>query len=319
MILVTLFAVVVGPVNFYVLRRARRLYLLLLTVPAGTLLVTAGLILFALASDGVRVRLRVRSFADFDQHTGRAAVWSRQSYYAALAPSQGLAFPADTAVYPLVYEPGSSTSDRTTLLHWDVNQQQLRRGYLAPRTATQFMTCRATTSTARLHVTEPAENAKALQVENRLGTTIRYLVVRAKSGQFFAGEQIRDGQAGSASPLSTDEVYEALYAIARPVEPADPPADYNPRLQNDNLLTLIDGYRGHLPNSDSGFGDPLMVRSLLETNLGAYFNYVRQPQAGLGHLQPGSYLAVVETSPFVVSGIPHAREEASLHVVRAAY
>jgi hypothetical protein len=318
MVLVSLFAIVIGPLNFYLLRRTRRLYLLLLTVPAGAALVTACLIAFALASDGVRVRLRTRSFTDLDQNAGRAVVWSRQSYYAALAPSQGLVFPEDTAVFPLSYEPGEAVSDRTTLLHWD-GDQQLRRGYLAARTATQFMTCRATTSTARLVVTKPSPTSAALQVQNRLGTVIHYVVVRDSSGNFFAGEAIADGKAGSLEPIDSPSANLKLHAIAKPVEPADP-QDYNPRLHNDNLFTLISGGRNHLPNSDSGAGDPLMSHSLLETNLGSYVNrHLNQPSDGLGRMQPGSYVAIVEHSPLVVSGIPHAREEASLHVIRGKY
>ena len=91
----------------------------------------------------MRTRLRARSFADLDQRTGRAAVWSRQSYYSAIAPSQGLHFPDDTVVFPVSYQPGdrSRTVRRSV---WD-GDQQLRGGYLTSRTATQFMVCRATT------------------------------------------------------------------------------------------------------------------------------------------------------------------------------
>ena len=89
LLLVSLFAVLIGPVNYLLLNRARRLYMLLLTVPAGAAIVTGSLFLYALMTDGLSVRLRARSFTELDQRTGRAVAWSRQSYYAALAPSRG--------------------------------------------------------------------------------------------------------------------------------------------------------------------------------------------------------------------------------------
>jgi hypothetical protein len=318
MVLVTLFAVVIGPLNFYLLRRSRRLYLLLLTVPAGATLVTASLIAFALVSDGVRVRLRVRSFADFDQQTGRAALWARQSYYAALAPSQGLVFPEDTAVFPLAYEPGDATNDRTTLLHWD-GDQQLRRGYLAARTATQFMTCRSMTSPVKLIVHEPGEAGAELRIENRLGTRVKKVILRARSGGYFHGDDIEDGKIVTLHAVAPRTAYERMYAIAKAVEPMDP-HDYNPRLHNDNLFTLISGHRSRLPNSDSAAGDPMMSQSILEVNLTEYWmNSGQRPNPEISPLPEGSYVVIVERSPFVVPGIPRAQEEASLHVIRGRY
>lgn len=321
MVLVSLFAIVIGPLNFLWLRRSRRLYLLLLTVPLGAVLVTASLIFFAVISDGVRVRLRVRSFADFDQTTGHAAVWSRQSYYAALAPSQGLAFPANTAVYPLAYEPGDRSSDRTTLLHWE-DAQQLRRGYLAPRTATQFMTCRALTSPVRLLVTEPAAPGAPLAVENQLGTLIHHLLVRSKHGEYHAFTALPAAQRQSAPPIAPPIGYQALHDFAAPLQPADP-RDYNPRLHNDNLFTLIGGRGNHLPNSDGVSGDPLISTSLLETALLPFLQHptlASTPYQGTDpDLPPGTYVALVERSPFVEPGIPHAHEESSLHVIRGRF
>jgi hypothetical protein len=70
-VLVSIFALVIGPLNYLLLARARRLYLLLLTVPLGATLVTMGLFGFALAADGLGTRLRIRSYAELDQETGR--------------------------------------------------------------------------------------------------------------------------------------------------------------------------------------------------------------------------------------------------------
>ena len=54
--LITLFAIAIGPVNYYLLRRGDRLSWMLVTVPAGAGLVTVGLFSYATLADGLGVR-----------------------------------------------------------------------------------------------------------------------------------------------------------------------------------------------------------------------------------------------------------------------
>jgi hypothetical protein len=311
LLLVSLFAVAIGPVNYLLLGRQRRLYLLLLTVPVGAALVTVSLFAFALFSDGFSMRLRMRSFADLDQQTGRAAVWSRQSYYAAMAPSQGLVFPEDATVFPIAHEPSARGNDRATLLAWD-GDQQLRRGFLSSRTATQFMVCRATTSKARLLVTEGTQGSQPPKVENRLATRIQYVLLRDSRGDYFAGQAIADQQSKELGKIDLTAAATAMSKLALAVKPTEPHG-YDPNLHDDNLFLRIGARYSRMTSSDSGAGDPSMEKSLLETNIAAALEPTTHP------LVPGTYIAIVESSPLVVSGVPRAREEASLHVIRGRY
>jgi hypothetical protein len=310
-LLVSLFAIVIGPVNYLALRRAGRLYLLLITVPAGAALVTISLFVFALFSDGLGMRLRIRSYADLDQQTGRAAVWSRQSYYAAMAPSQGLVFPEDTTVFPIAYEPGAQANDRSTLLVWD-SDQQLRRGYLSSRTATQYMVCRATTSKARLLVTEGVAGGQPPRIENRLATSIKCLLVRDSRGNYFAGESIPEKGTRELGKADIPATAKAMDRLARAVNPIEPHG-YDPDVHNSNLFLSLGTRRNRLPTSDTGVGEPSMKSSLLEINLDMALRPLRHPPP------PGTYIAIVETSPLVITGVPRGREEASLHVIRGRY
>ena len=90
LVLISLFVVAIGPVNYFLLQRQRKLYLLLITVPLGAGVVTSALFIYALVSDGLGVRARARSLTRIDQTSGRTVSWSRQSYYAGLAPSAGM-------------------------------------------------------------------------------------------------------------------------------------------------------------------------------------------------------------------------------------
>jgi hypothetical protein len=309
--LVSLFAVVIGPINFLLLGRARRLYLLLLTVPAGAVLVTGSLFAFAMISDGLVTRLRVRSYADLDQTTGRAAVWSRQSYYAGVAPSRGLRFPEDTTVFPVAYEPGANSSDRSTLLVWD-GDQHLRDGYLSSRTAAQFIVCRATTTKVGLIVSESSATTTALHVENQLETFVKYLLVRDSRGNYFDGKSIRTGSKVELAKADPTTAQAALQKLASAVEP-DFPHGLNPAEQNENIFSVLGMRRSRYGTSDSSLGDPLTKSSLLENNL----DHATLPAAH--PISPGQYIAIVETSPLVVTGIGHVREEASFHVIRGRY
>jgi hypothetical protein len=310
-LLVSLFAVLIGPVNYLLLGRARRLYLLLITVPAGAAVVTIGLFAFALLSDGLGMRLRIRSYADLEQQTGRAAVWSRHSYYAGMAPSQGLIFPDDATVFPIAHEPSARGEDRTTLLAWD-GDQQLRRGFLSSRTATQYMICRATTSKAQLVVAEGKEPGQPPKVENRLGTRIRYVLLRDGRGGYFAGELVQDKATKELSKVDPPTAAAAMNMSAAADWPAEPHG-YDPQKHNDYTFLRLGVRHLRMASSDSAEADPTMWQSLLEENINQALNSHTQP------LERQTYVAIVETSPLVITGVPWAREESSFHVIRGRY
>ena len=91
-VLITLFVVLIGPVNYFVLRRFQRLHLLLFIVPICAAIVTAMLLGYAVIADGLGVRLRARSYTLIDQPRKEAVSWNRLSYYAGLSPDKGLDF-----------------------------------------------------------------------------------------------------------------------------------------------------------------------------------------------------------------------------------
>ncbi len=65
-VLITVFVIGIGPVNYWLLRRRRQLHLLLLTIPASAAAVTLLLFAYALMADGLDVRVRA------ERHTTRS-------------------------------------------------------------------------------------------------------------------------------------------------------------------------------------------------------------------------------------------------------
>jgi hypothetical protein len=310
LLLVSLFAVLIGPVNYMLLGKAQRLYLLLITVPVGAAIVTGSLFTYALLTDGLGVKLRARSFTDIDQRNGRAVSWSRQSYYAALAPSKGLSFPDDCTVFPIVHYPSRMrpTDGPEQYLAWDEGQN-LTDGYLTSRTATQFMVLRATDSKEKLVVREGRAAGQSPQVTNQLKTHVHLVVLRDSRGELWLAEKLPDESEAKLSPTTDKEASDRLRKLYG-ANPPQTPRGYDPNVHNSALSIFLPNSMWY--NVDPSSSQPVMASSMLEKNLAL------STEAAEG-ISPGTYAAVSDASPIVPYGVPRVREEASLHMIRGRY
>lgn len=302
-ILITAFAIVIGPVNYWLLRRWGRLHLLLVTVPAGALIVTSMLFLYAVVSDGLGVRARVRSVTLLDQTRGRCVSWSRQSYYAGLAPSAGLVFPRESVVYPLYFSPEyeEEHGPRRRRLEWD-DRQRLEKGWLRSRIMTQMLVAHAGETDIRLTV-KPADSSDSPpEITNDLGARIIELLLRDEDGRYYTATDVAAG------------------AVFRPTSTARSAAQETLRLTyHENDLRFPDGFGRHgyggygrryyygYYGMDDGLPDPVVTSSVLERNL-------MVAGCSQSDLDQRSYVAVVERTSAVPVGTD-VKEEASYHVL----
>ena len=321
-ILISLFVIGIGPVNYLLLRRWRRLGLLLITVPASAAIVTLTLFGYALIHDGLGVRVRARSVTQLDLRRGEAVCWTRLSYYAGLSPSQGLTFPSDVAVYPFGQEPppyrgGERRPKEITWQEADPPgkgigmNQHFSTDWLPSRTPTQFMTVRSRKTTATLGITQPVPGA-APKLANHLGTRIRSLVLTDAAGNYFGAGELEPEAAVTLAPLVTEQ---ALKAIQKTLSENDlqlPGGAQMNWFQPSNNYYPRPGYYAPVtsPQSDGSFqitnsGPAPQHDSILERSLHDWTQ----------SLEPRTFVAIVERSPEVVLGLDSAREEASLHVV----
>lgn len=305
-LLATLFAIAIGPVNYLVLGRMQRLSMLLFTVPAGALLVTVALFMYAILTDGLGVRTRVRSYTMLDQRSGQMVSWSRQSYFASVAPSRGLKFPEDTTIVPLVQKP-SDGRQRYRAMDWEPDGQRLKSGFISSRSLQQFMVLRSGKSTSRLEVTElPA--APRLQVRNSLGTGIELLILRDSRGEYFSAPKFPVDATAEPARIPATDAREALAKLIKSRD-LEYPEGYDPTMSG-NALTRM--FRGSWMNSSPG-GPVNTHVSLLERSL----DEITSSHADL--LEPGTYLAVVEVTPDVPMGVPKSKQKESLHVIRGRW
>lgn len=305
-IFISLFVTLIGPVNYYYLQRRHRLYLLLVTVPAGALLVTFGLFMYAVIVDGLGVKSRVRSMTMIDQRAGTGAAVSRQAYYAALAPSQGFGFGDDTEVRPYIHKPPRRHSERTMMrsVVWNEPDQQLKSGFISSRTLSQLLVTKVDQTKARLRV-GPAKGS-TLPVTNELQANLSWLLVLHSDGKYYSGADIKAGSGAHLANVTRSAAVDELKKRLRPFEP-EFPIGYSESM-HDTPLEWIEGgpYRFREPSPAE------QSTSLLERSIARYGTLYIHP------LEPGTYVGLADNSPLVPLGVP-SRQYGSLHVIEGSY
>jgi hypothetical protein len=305
LVFITLFVMLIGPVNYISLQRSHRLYLLLITVPLGSFLVTGGLFLYAMFTDGLGVKSRTRSYTWLDQRSGNVASTSRQAYYASIAPSQGFEYRDDTVVQPFLHDPTGPNGQRTVRrrVHWDEHDQQLRGGYIHSRTLSQVLVTRSGTTKARLRVGQV--NGDRLPITNELDTTLAYLLVTDEKGDLFAGSKIGLGKA-ELSRVDPTAAEQDLSKRLREFTP-EYPEGYSENMHDSPFEFWQFG-----PRSYNRWGNNTIISqtsSHLERNLARFSHLGSQP------LAPRSYVALCDNLPEVPLGVPRTRQYISLHVL----
>ena len=308
LVLISLFVIVIGPVNYWVLRRAKKLFLLLVTVPAGASLVTLFLLGYALFADGLGIRGRARSLTHLDQASGLAVSWSRQTYYAAIAPSRGLSFPNTSVVYQIESNISRrrNADQRARDVTWG-DRQVLSGGYLRSRVAGQFLVVTARPASIRLEIDESSATPR---VKNRLEKRIVGLVLRDAAGRWF-GNGARSSVVGGAEILAFGD------AIA-----ANEEATLVPLSDIVGSELLQSAYQRQRPQEPEGFD-----RTAYNRGFNSVFYYQNEEVPTFQNsvleslnradwrLAPRSYVAVMDGEVLDSRGIAEASTEGGVHVL----
>ena len=114
-------------------RHKRRVWLVVL-MPLAAVICTIFLFGYGLLKDGLGAVSRTRSLAFVDKN-GDGLVWSRQTYFAATVPKQGIIVGGETHFSPMTV---NSYSELSSSEQYEVGGMQQYRGLLPPRLQTQF-------------------------------------------------------------------------------------------------------------------------------------------------------------------------------------
>lgn len=301
LVLISLFVIVIGPVNYFLLRAMRRLNWLVFTVPMGAFIVTATLMVYAVFADGFATRTRIRSLTLLDQVEARGANYSLQAYYAGLAPSSGLRYPTDTAIHLREHDPHED-SQGSRELQWR-DDQWLKQGYFRSRVTRQLLAIRPFETERRLEIQE--DDQGGLRVTNLLDTPILHAIVIDQHGTPFQLERLAPGKSITIAAGGTVEKGDMRRLLTDANMETPPGFVYhgNPHSGRRNWNRSRNFIDTHLP-------DPQFNSSALEREL------AQATTAVLTDSLPNRYLAVVEHFPEVPWGVAGVKAgELSIDIV----
>ena len=250
--ILVLFAVLIGPVNYWWLSRHRRQVLVVLTAPIISAVFIMLLAAYAIAGDGFGVYGRAITFTMLDQVKRQAVTRASFSLYAAgMSPSGGLQFPRDVAVFPL----GVSGNGPTTQVQLNLtDSQRFAAGLAQARTATNVETVAFRQARERVSFSRGPEGVTVI---NGLEATIVALDYRDGDRHFGLAAPLPPG-GKTVLTTGSAQIRQLLPLTALPAP---------------KLLSVIDN----------------------------------QPT--------GTYLAVLDRSPFWNSGVSNLVERGSFHLV----
>jgi hypothetical protein len=301
-VLITVFGVVIGPVNYVYLGRKKMLWLLLFTVPALAFTTSALLVGYSMAAHGFATQSRIRSLTVLDQHNQTAVTTARLALFAGVAPSGGMRFSPDTAVYPVI---PTTNEPRGGFVDWS-ETQHLASGWLPARTRTQFYTVRNAEQRARVEF-KPGPGTSA-QFANGLPWELEMVLVSDPQGHLHTARSVAAGGTVALAEATSDELRQ-FSELLRQNAPALPPGFVEP------TVTPFRGGRAWMSYMMRSGATTEFSTNLMERRLSQWSMYLTMKT----HFPPRTYLAVVRENPGVETGVSSTSDSMSLHVLNGNF
>ncbi len=192
-LLMLLFVVVIGPVNYLLLARRKKKLWLWWTVPAISLAASLGVFGYAMLAEGWRGYARTEAMTILDENAHRATTIGLTAFYAPLTPGDGLRFSYDTEVLPQLPEMhryyGSNRGGTPRAVDW-TEDQHLTSGWITARVPAHFAIRKSEPRRERLNV---RREAGVISIVNGLGADIRQLWWAERDGKVFQAENVPAG------------------------------------------------------------------------------------------------------------------------------
>jgi hypothetical protein len=264
------FAVVIGPLNLWILTRYKKRIWLLVTAPIISLITCVSVFGVMILLEGWDGHLRSTTFTLLDESTLRTQTIGWTAYYSPLTPSDGLRFGYDVELQLQIaddsgggpyygYRSRTSGTGTARTINW-TNEQHLNSGWVSARVPSHFVV-RKSDQQRRERVVITHTGAKVLAV-NALKMPVRELWYADAAGQLYQATEIAAGA----------EV----------------------------TLTLTDK---KLPNGHGRFG---AWRSIYLGRWGQFLDQTIQHPDKV--LTPRTYLAALDDDPFLEDGLKGVRE-----------
>lgn len=195
LVMITTFAIFVGPVAFVLLMRLERPHLLLVAVPAIATLMTTGIVGSSLIRDGFHVRTARLSATWLDSNHQTALTQTTQMAYSGSAPGN-LEFSRETAYYDDSSRGRPKNGQMRLFTSGD--RQSVSASHIQARTKFQVTTFDVQHHTGKVLLSASPDGSK-WKATNQLGFPVDLLVVQTPVGTLSAVD-IPDGGDASLEP-----------------------------------------------------------------------------------------------------------------------
>lgn len=200
------FAIVVGPLNLWWVRRRNARHLFLITTPLLSFVTCVVLIVASLVADGISVKRDAVQACYIDHRTQQMIRWTGCTYFAAFARSQ-IDLDAQTKLrvldredYSYSYRRSSGDGER---LHLDWRSGQYLSGSVLPaRLNRQLSYTEHMPERRRLVVSRSGND---YQVTNGLGTAVHAFAWRDEKGSLWTCDQVAAGEVVALTSVVSDK------------------------------------------------------------------------------------------------------------------
>jgi hypothetical protein len=188
-VLMFLFVLGIGPINFLVLSRLKRRIWLLWTTPLISLCTCLAVFGYVVLSEGWQGQVRSETLTLLDETTHRATTIGWIGVYVPLTPSDGLHFSHETEVIPQRFHEGRRGEARSCLIDWS-NDQHFAAGWVEARVPAHFKVRKSETRPEGVPLREA--NGRWSMV-NGLGAPIRRFWFADDKGAIHVAENVAAG------------------------------------------------------------------------------------------------------------------------------
>lgn len=299
--LVVLFLALVGPGLLVVTGRLRHRTLLLLLIPACSLILTLGILSYNLLREGNVTRGRIVSLQYFDAHTGQGAAWSRQTYFCGFPPRNGLSYPKEALLKPAkIAGSNNSLHDPRRGVMAEIcfeQDSQLVKRWLLPNSQQQILVGqRLKGRSLPFAVTKHSEDQ--IRFTNSSDETLQLAIVKGPDEELYLAEDIPAQETIDLKPLSASAV-DSLRSTNRHKWLPEIPPEIDPLARR---FRRSRWYYGSSSIESDSFVDVLKITPVLEK------------------LPPYGYLVITPSSNALETPFPESifDKERNLHVLMGA-
>ncbi len=314
LVFVSAFAGLVVPgLLFWCNQHKRRVWLVIL-MPLLAAFFTLALFAYGILKDGFGSIGRLRSFACLDAR-GDGMVWSRQSYFAAVVPSEGFVLGEETQLSPLTIH---SNKELPGSQQFDKEGKQVYAGLLQPRIQSQFCVThplRGVSLIGRPEEKDEVLNDKSIRNDSAFAWSVA-MFVDAQSRCFIANE-VAPGAKASCSEMTMEDAVRVLrkkYVSVSTDAPVDAPSA--------DQYTLNQFFRNQFSNFNSRANN---TGQIFEEDFWAERVGIASSRAGANQNvmpfqpQPRSFIILSDRAPYLERCLPDAVEQDGLHGIMGVW